>query len=78
MAFKMSPIGKKKCPYSPMQKKGLINPSPVKLSPRAKAEAMQRAKAAGYKTFDEYFRAIYGDKTADIIDRGNTSPPIRS
>ena len=30
MAFKMSPIGKKKCPYSPMQKKGLINPSPVK------------------------------------------------
>lgn len=31
MAFKMSPIGKKKCPYSPMQKKGLINPSPIKL-----------------------------------------------
>jgi hypothetical protein len=30
MAFKMSPIGKKKCPYSPMQKRGLINPSPVK------------------------------------------------
>ena len=31
MAFKMSPIGKKKCPYSPMQKRGLINPSPVKM-----------------------------------------------
>ena len=31
MAFKMSPIGKKKCPYSPMQKRGLINPSPVKI-----------------------------------------------
>lgn len=29
MAFKMSPIGKKKCPYSPLQKRGLINPSPV-------------------------------------------------
>ncbi len=27
----MSPLGKKKCPYSPMQKRGLINPSPVKL-----------------------------------------------
>jgi hypothetical protein len=31
MAFKMSPIGKKKCSYSPMQKKGLINPSPAKV-----------------------------------------------
>jgi len=30
MAFRMSPVGKKKCSYSPMQKKGLINPSPVK------------------------------------------------
>ena len=29
MAFKMSPIGKRKCPYSPLQKSGLINPSPV-------------------------------------------------
>lgn len=29
MAFKMSPIGKRKCPYSPLQKRGLINPSPV-------------------------------------------------
>ena len=26
MAFKMNPIGKKKCSYSPMQKKGLISP----------------------------------------------------
>ena len=26
MAFKMNPIGKKKCSYSPMQKKGLIKP----------------------------------------------------
>ena len=32
MAFKMSPIGKKKCSYSPMQKKGLINPSPAKVA----------------------------------------------
>jgi hypothetical protein len=32
MAFKMSPIGKKKCSYSPMQKRGLISDSPVKLS----------------------------------------------
>jgi len=27
MAFKMSPIGKKKCSYSPMQKRGLISPA---------------------------------------------------
>ena len=26
MAFKMNPIGKKKCSYAPMQKKGLISP----------------------------------------------------
>jgi hypothetical protein len=26
MAFTMSPIGKKKCSYKPMQKKGLISP----------------------------------------------------
>jgi len=26
MAFKMSPLGKKKCSYKPLQKKGLINP----------------------------------------------------
>jgi len=32
MAFKMAPIGKKKCSYSPMQKKGLINPSPAKIA----------------------------------------------
>ena len=31
MAFKMNPIGKKKCSYSPMQKKGLINETPVLL-----------------------------------------------
>ena len=30
MAFKMSPIGKKKCSYSPMQKKGLISPITLK------------------------------------------------
>ena len=28
MAYKQSPIGKKKCPYSPMQKKGLISDAP--------------------------------------------------
>ena len=28
MAFTMSPIGKKKCSYTPMQKKGLISPMP--------------------------------------------------
>jgi|TARA_R100000149_G_scaffold60749_1_gene29975 hypothetical protein len=74
MAFKMSPIGKKKCPYSPMQKRGLINPSPATLSPKAKAEGRQRAKRAGFDTFDEYFRDKYGDETADIIKRGNTAP----
>jgi len=76
MAFKMSPIGKKKCPYSPMQKRGLINPSPVKAEPTlASKKAEARAKAAGFETFDEYFRDKYGDKTADVIKRGNTSPP---
>lgn len=76
MAFKMSPIGKKKCPYSPMQKRGLINPSPVKAEPTlASKKAEARAKAAGFDTFDEYFRDKYGDKTADVIKRGNTSPP---
>ena len=29
MAFTMSPIGKKKCSYKPMQKKGLISPTPA-------------------------------------------------
>ena len=72
----MSPIGKKKCPYSPMQKRGLINPSPVKAEPTlASKKAEARAKAAGFETFDEYFRDKYGDKTADVIKRGNTSPP---
>jgi len=70
MAFKMSPIGKKKCPYSPMQKKGLINPSPATLSPKAKAKARQRAKAAGYDNFDEYFKATYGKETAEKIAQG--------
>jgi hypothetical protein len=35
MAFKMSPVGKKKCSYSPMQKKGLINSSPVHMDGNA-------------------------------------------
>ncbi len=32
MAYKQSPIGKRKCPYSPMQKRGLINESPVMMN----------------------------------------------
>lgn len=31
----MSPVGKKKCSYSPMQKKGLINSSPVHMDGNA-------------------------------------------
>ncbi len=31
MAYKQSPIGKKKCPYSPMQKRGLISDAPIML-----------------------------------------------
>lgn len=61
MAFKMSPIGKKKCPYSPMQKKGLINPP---------NDAEQKAKAAGFDTFDEYFKDKYGEKSAEKIAQG--------
>ena len=30
MAFTMNPIGKKKCSYTPMQKKGLISPEKEK------------------------------------------------
>ena len=71
MAFKMSPIGKKKCPYSPMQKKGLINPSPVKIEASVQSKkAMARAKAAGFDTFDEYFKDKYGEKRAEKIAQG--------
>ena len=61
MAFKMSPIGKKKCPYSPMQKKGLINPP---------NDAEQKAKDAGFNSFDEYFKDRYGEKSAEKIAQG--------
>ena len=71
MAFKMSPIGKKKCPYSPMQKKGLINPSPVKVEASVQSKkAMAKAKAAGFDTFDEYFKDRYGEKSAEKISQG--------
>lgn len=61
MSFKMSPIGKKKCPYSPMQKKGLINPP---------NNAEQKAKDAGFNNFDEYFKDKYGKETAEKIAQG--------
>ena len=32
MAYKQSPIGKRKCPYSPMQKRGLISDTPIMLN----------------------------------------------
>ena len=35
MAYKQSPIGKRKCPYSPMQKRGLISDTPVMLDGNA-------------------------------------------
>ena len=61
MSFKMSPIGKKKCPYSPMRKKGLINPP---------NDAEQKAKDAGFNSFDEYFKDRYGEKSAEKIAEG--------
>ena len=61
MAFKMSPIGKKKCPYSPMQKKGLINPP---------SDAEQKAKDAGFNSFDEYFKDRYVEESAEKISQG--------
>ena len=69
MAFKMSPIGKKKCPYSPMQKKGLINPSPVKIETRL-SKAEKKAKDAGFDTFDQYFKDRYGEESAEKISQG--------
>lgn len=67
----MSPIGKKKCPYSPMQKRGLINPSPVKIETSVQSKkAMSRAKAAGFDNFDEYFKDKYGKETAEKIAQG--------
>jgi hypothetical protein len=66
MSFKMSPIGKKKCSYSPMQKRGLISPAlnngeptassggdPEKDVPLAAAVEVER-KAE--KSFDPNFR----------------------
>jgi hypothetical protein len=43
MAFKMNPIGKKKCSYSPMQKKGLI--SPLKKENKEKDDFVSKASA---------------------------------
>jgi hypothetical protein len=48
MAFKMSPIGKKKCSYSPMQKKGLI--SPIALKTKYYGEPGENTKVTVTKT----------------------------
>lgn len=46
----MSPIGKKKCPYSPLQKRGLINPSPVMNNGDDKKEKGATKTSSSYTT----------------------------
>ena len=65
MAFKMSPIGKKKCPYSPMQNKGLINPSPVMNKGDEK-----KAKSDAEKKADANMKVVKTTKTK--LDDGRT------
>jgi len=60
MAFKMTPQGKKKCPYSKFTNKGLLN-SPMKqttsdqVTANAKEEAAQNLDSAEEKLMKEYF-----------------------
>ena len=58
MAFKMSPIGKKKCSYSPMQKKGLISPM-LKEGEEPKSRVGQAVE--NFKTRNELTSYTKGD-----------------
>ena len=50
MAYKQSPIGKRKCPYSPMQKKGLINETPIKMAGNSMSPAKISVPSSGGAT----------------------------
>ena len=73
MAFKMSPIGKRKCPYSPLQKRGLINPSPVKENGNVKTIKF-KANENNYETikFSNSNLALYNDTEIDLTLSGNS------
>jgi len=50
MAYKQSPIGKRKCPYSPMQKRGLINETPIKIAGNSMSPAKISVPSSGGTT----------------------------
>jgi hypothetical protein len=50
MAYKQSPIGKRKCPYSPMQKRGLINETPIKIAGNSMSPAKVSVPSSGGAT----------------------------
>ena len=78
MAYKQSPIGKKKCPYSPMQKRGLISDTPIMLdgntvSSSGKRDieidrpAIQSKKAPSWT--DNYTSTTYSTKSGKGIKK---------
>jgi hypothetical protein len=50
MAYKQSPIGKRKCVYSPMQKRGLINETPIKIAGNSMSPAKISVSSSGGAT----------------------------
>ena len=62
MAYKQSPIGKKKCPYSPMQKKGLISDTPIMLDGNTVSSSGKRPDIEIYRP------AIQSKKTPSWTD----------
>jgi len=78
MAYKQSPIGKKKCPYSPMQKRGLISDTPIMLDGNAVSSsgkrdieidrpAIQSKKAPSWT--DNYTSTTYSTKSGKGIKK---------
>ena len=61
MAYKQSPIGKKKCPYSPMQKRGLISDAPIMLDGNT-------VSSSGKRDIDIDRPAIQSKKTPSWTD----------
>lgn len=78
MAYKQSPIGKRKCPYSPMQKRGLISDTPIMLNGNAVSSsgksdididrpAIQSEKAPSWT--DDYTSTTYSTKSGKGIKK---------
>ena len=75
MAFKMSPIGKRKCPYSPLQKRGLINPSPVmNNSDEKKVSSSSSSYQKGKKLTEEQLK----EKQAELQKKANETGESQS